>query len=147
MKTIPRSKPLIQLAIIWTICWTPLLDGCAQIDLGNQVGDLNSPIDSGTETGDSGTQAVFEGGALAPYRCLRDPRGKPAMDEPTDAPMKIWLDSSQLFNCYGSVSPPCHALAGLVPVYSCRTEELGSHVLLSNGSTFMRNSGIERTTR
>jgi hypothetical protein len=118
---------VIVLIIFWTLVAAAavlIAPGCAQIDLGNQVGELNSPIDAGTETGDSGTPAVFEGGALAPYRCLRDPRGKSGIGK-SDAPYQIWFEGTQLFNCYAvDVSPPCRAVGSPNVLYVCSSDEL-----------------------
>lgn len=108
---------LILPLIFWTLVAAIVLltaSGCAQIQTS----------DAGTETGDVGTQPVFEGGALAPYRCLRDPRGRAGIGEPTDAPWKLWLDSSELYECYSDVGPPCRAVGSPGTVYVCSTAEL-----------------------
>lgn len=92
-----------------------LLSSCSQIEFGN--------ADAGTETGDSGTQPIYEGGPLERYRCIRDPADRADMGN-KGAPFQIWLDGTQLFNCYGEVVPPCHAIGYDPSLYDCSSDQL-----------------------
>ena len=98
-----------------TLLITLLLTACGQVQFEN------TPIDA--ETGDSGTPAIYEGGALAPFRCTRDPKGKEGMGIGSAA-MQVWLDGSELFNCEVKAQLPCPAHGAEPVLYDCRTKEL-----------------------
>lgn len=102
--------------VIALLIITGLLTSCGQVQFES--------IDASVEIGDSGTQAVYEGGVLSPYRCTRDPAGKADIGVDSGAPMQIWLDGTQLFNCYGETNPPCHGMGDSPTLYDCRTKDL-----------------------
>lgn len=92
-----------------------MLTSCAQVQFQD--------VDASVETGDSGTQPIYEGGPLERYRCIRDPADRADMGN-KGSPFQIWLDGTQLFNCYGEVVPPCHAIGYDPSLYDCSSEQL-----------------------
>ena len=96
-----------------------LLTACGQVQFES--------VDSSVETGDAGTQPIYEGGVLAQYRCLRDPMGKQDMGVDSGAPIQIWLDGNQLFNCYAEKNPPCRAMGTGPTVFECSTKQLETY--------------------
>jgi hypothetical protein len=93
-----------------------MVTACGQVEFNNTGTDV--------EIGDAGTQAIYEGGVLAPYRCTRDPGGKADIGFDSGAPMQIWLDGTQLFNCLDLVALPCPAHGTQPVLFDCRTKDL-----------------------